>query len=450
MVEQQVAEIQGLHGPFEIPERFLQRLWLRGRFDAERLALTDGRPLRVADPGRWNHLGGPDFRDARLIAGDQTVRGDVEVHFYPGDWFVHGHDKDADYARVVLHVTLFPGPGGHRPVRTAQGEEPLHLVLLPFLPCDLEELAEEEALEALDGGEGPGWRENLRRLPGPELEARLRRLAGLRWSRKVAAARQLLDRLGWEEALHRRTLEILGYARNAWPMGNVAACFSLENLRRHPVRPEALFDAQRGCWKLQGLRPANHPLARLRQYAGLLRDRPDWPRAARAWAEDGAGAAAGAAEGGGPEGGPGEADTRAFRRECGLPGKLERLRADLLGGHLGGTRFLTWVNDGLWPLAAAAGAGSKDKAARASGAIVGRSEGGGAREAPGCLRAWWHGPPGDAPEGLVRLLRDCRPGAEAGGGVQANGWLQGMLGCAIEEETGCRQLEFSDLLARPG
>ena len=64
-----VAEIQGLYGPFTFSERLLQKIWLRGEFDAAHAVLEDGRPLRVLHPGRWNLLGGPDFRDARLSFG---------------------------------------------------------------------------------------------------------------------------------------------------------------------------------------------------------------------------------------------------------------------------------------------------------------------------------------------------------------------------------------------
>ena len=74
-----MAEIQGLYGPFVFSERLLQKIWLRGEFNAARAMVEDGRPLRVVHPGRWNLLGGPDFRHARLRLGEQELAGDVEL-----------------------------------------------------------------------------------------------------------------------------------------------------------------------------------------------------------------------------------------------------------------------------------------------------------------------------------------------------------------------------------
>jgi hypothetical protein len=51
-----VAEIQGLYGPFTFTERLLQKIWLRGEFDAAHAIAEDGRTLRILSPGRWNLL----------------------------------------------------------------------------------------------------------------------------------------------------------------------------------------------------------------------------------------------------------------------------------------------------------------------------------------------------------------------------------------------------------
>ena len=63
---QQVAEVQGLYGPFTFPEVLLQQIWRRGEFQQTAIRTTEGKALDVLHPGRWNRLGGPDFRSARL------------------------------------------------------------------------------------------------------------------------------------------------------------------------------------------------------------------------------------------------------------------------------------------------------------------------------------------------------------------------------------------------
>ena len=110
-----VAELQGIHGAFSFPERILQKIWLRGDFDRAAARLTDGRAVRIIDPGRWNLLGGPDFKQARLRfggEGDPVTTGDVEVHLRAADWDAHGHVRDRAYDDVVLHVVLFPPAAG--------------------------------------------------------------------------------------------------------------------------------------------------------------------------------------------------------------------------------------------------------------------------------------------------------------------------------------------------
>src|SRR5207302_593721 len=81
-----VAEIQGLYGPFSFSEKLFQKIWLRGDYDRTATALTDGRKIEVIHPGKWNLLGGPDFRAARFrIASGTVLTGDVELHLHASD-----------------------------------------------------------------------------------------------------------------------------------------------------------------------------------------------------------------------------------------------------------------------------------------------------------------------------------------------------------------------------
>lgn len=69
-----VAEVQGLYGPFTFSERLFQRIWLQGDFDRGAANTSAGRRVRVIHPGRWNRLGGPDFRDTRVQFEDGDER----------------------------------------------------------------------------------------------------------------------------------------------------------------------------------------------------------------------------------------------------------------------------------------------------------------------------------------------------------------------------------------
>jgi hypothetical protein len=174
-----VAEVQGLYGAFSFPERLLQKIWQRGDYNGSGLRTSSGAALKVLHPGRWNHLGGPDFAGARLMFDGREVVGDVELHLHAKDWVAHGHAGDPAYDNVVLHVVLFPcaeattaGVGG-RPI-------PI-LCLLALLHHGLEEYAEEDAMEQLAGRPLHHAQEVLGALCNEEMMTVIAGLAGRRW-----------------------------------------------------------------------------------------------------------------------------------------------------------------------------------------------------------------------------------------------------------------------------
>lgn len=395
-----VAELAGLHGAFSFPEHLLQRIWQRGDFDQKDLRLRDGRRLTLRFRGRWNRLAGPDFSGAELLLGDgeerQLVRGAVEVHLRAVDWDRHGHATDPAYDAVVLHVVLFPsmrewtmGAGGTRiPI----------LELLPLLERDLESYAEEAAVEAIAGRPYSHLREVLAAVAPDKIQEEVQKHAARRWLAKVHLARARIERLGWAEACHHATLEVLGYRPNRVPMLAVAEAWGLARWRAGEVDVEAVFLTQVDEWRVNGVRPANHPRVRLGQYARWVGASPDWPEAlvrlGRNWQT--------AAEGLG--------SARARRKNLELKAKRAELARDICGGALSGTRLDTWVCDAALPLLAARAlaAGEGDRTA--------------------IYAAYWlEWYPGDAPAELLRLARDYELGGKAGEPV-GQGSLQGLLG----------------------
>ncbi len=335
-----VAEMQGLYGPFTVAERVVQKIWLRGDFDHHRAVLTDGRKLKIRATGAWNLLGGPDFRGARVVIDGREVAGDVEVHFHAADWRAHGHESDHAYDNVALHVVLFPLGADEQPARRGDGREMPTLVLLPLLHRDLEEYASDDALEGITARDE--WRhfEELGAWPGPELQRFLLAKARQRWRQKVHFAKLRIERLGWTEAAHHTALEILGYRRNRAAMLAVAA--------RHPleawiagVEPAAIFAEGGGLWQLQGVRPANHPRARLQQYQRWVASSPDWPERILRLVADW------------PENVSATIPTKLARQLLALKTCREKLVRDLLAGAVGGPRLDNLVCDGFLPLAAA-------------------------------------------------------------------------------------------------
>lgn len=411
--EQGVAELQGMYGPVRVSERFLQLIWRRGRLAREDLLTDDGRRLRLISPGKWNHAEGPDFHGARWqVDGGPVETGDVELHFYAEDWGRHGHGSDANYNGVGLHVTLFPPGAGAGMVETQAGGRPLTLSLLPFLEEDLESLAEEEALLQMDERWDADWLGRFANMAGEDRARRLVEGAGRRWRRKRARAAVLLETQDWEQALHEKTLEVLGYSRNREPMRRLAAEFPHALLSGGEYAVETLYLAQRGSWKTVGLRPANHPRRRLGQYLELMRARPLWAGQVETWAGQLC------------EKVDGNVDcdataTRRYRRGARLIFLRRELRERLLDERITGTRLETWVAEALLPLFAA-------------------------RTGVDCFALWYHWFAGDFPDVLrKRGMAVFGKGPEAP--VASNGLFQGLMDVIMEEETGYVQLEFADL-----
>ncbi|MCV6631446.1 MAG: DUF2851 family protein [Flavobacteriaceae bacterium] len=85
-------------------EDFLQYVWKYKRFSATNMRTGDGEQVQFYKMGYHNDLAGPDFVNAQAAIGDQLWVGNVEVHINASDWYVHRHEKDANYNNVILHV----------------------------------------------------------------------------------------------------------------------------------------------------------------------------------------------------------------------------------------------------------------------------------------------------------------------------------------------------------
>lgn len=306
-------------------ERFLQQLWRHQRLKRAALRTLDGRPLTVLHPGFWNREAGPDFRDAVLRFGDEgPVTGDVEIDLSASGWTQHRHHVNPAYARVRLHaIWQASAPSPAMPLPT--------LVLADALDAPLEELRAWLGREAADpqpagllaGRCAPPFTE----LDDDQLAGLLTQAAGIRLERKASLLRARAREAGWEQALWEGLFTALGYKHNAWPMRRLgelrpqvaagpadcpASPLTLEArlLGLSGLLPaelpraggaaqshlRALWDVwwrerdafasfllPRVLWRLNGVRPANHPQRRLALAAHWLAD-PGWLGRIERWA----------------------------------------------------------------------------------------------------------------------------------------------------------------------
>lgn len=85
-------------------ESFLHFIWQYQYFNKTDLQSVKGELLTILKLGRHNHHEGPDFKDAHIRINGLDWFGSIEIHRKAADWYAHGHETDANYENVILHV----------------------------------------------------------------------------------------------------------------------------------------------------------------------------------------------------------------------------------------------------------------------------------------------------------------------------------------------------------
>jgi len=210
----------------EIAETLIWRLWQEYLPAMRPLKLCDGRTVRIFRPGRLNSDGGPDFLDAALSFGPgPPLSGDVEIHVRPADWTRHGHNRDARYNGVLLHVVMWDDAESH-PVLKQNGQHVPKLALSSHLRFSLETLHRRK--------------KRIRPSPYPCQQHRweaetfktaLLHAARIRLSEKIATLEKRLLRVSPEQTLYEHLMRAAGYAKNAEPFAKLARLLPIATLR---------------------------------------------------------------------------------------------------------------------------------------------------------------------------------------------------------------------------
>ncbi|MCX7985048.1 MAG: DUF2851 family protein [Bacteroidetes bacterium] len=128
-----------------IHERFLRHIWIKKHFTSN-LRTIDGKDLQILDIGTYNTGAGPDFLNALIVLNGVRYRGDVEIHRTPQEWFLHNHQRDPRYNRVILHVVL-DAPAHSQKILTESGRTVPVLILSHHLQRSIRSLWEEAILD---------------------------------------------------------------------------------------------------------------------------------------------------------------------------------------------------------------------------------------------------------------------------------------------------------------
>ena len=87
-------------------EKLLQYLWQFQYFNKTDLRTSAGELIEILYPGKLNTNQGPDFLEAQVRIGGTLMVGSVEIHLRTSQWIEHGHQGDANYKNVILHVVF--------------------------------------------------------------------------------------------------------------------------------------------------------------------------------------------------------------------------------------------------------------------------------------------------------------------------------------------------------
>lgn len=85
-------------------EDFIHYIWKYKKFSFSNIKTSDGEELTILNSGDYLQKEGPDFFNAQIIIADQKWAGNIEIHVKSSDWYLHRHEKDANYNNVILHV----------------------------------------------------------------------------------------------------------------------------------------------------------------------------------------------------------------------------------------------------------------------------------------------------------------------------------------------------------
>ncbi len=315
-------------------EQLLHYVWKHRLYPLAPLATTDGQTVEVIDPGLHNRNAGPDFFNAKVRIGGTLWVGNVEIHTRASDWYTHGHDQDARYDNVVLHVVEEADTG----VVTRAGRS------LPQLCLPVPEYVRTGYEALMQADHYPPCREVAGTLPRITVRSWLAALGTERLSVKAdcIAARAGRHGASWEDACFITLARAFGFGVNSDAFEQWADSLPMSAVGHHRddrFQVEAMFLGQAGLlsadtisprhraeavadpyfqrlaseyaylqrkfglvpidgsvWRFLRLRPQNFPYIRLSQLAGLyvarrfslsqLADCADLPAVRRLFATD--------------------------------------------------------------------------------------------------------------------------------------------------------------------
>lgn len=219
----------------------LHYCWKHKLFLADSLITTDGQIVDIIDTGLHNNDAGPDFFNAKVKVGGTLWVGNVEIHNRSSDWYKHGHDSDAAYNNVVLHVVEFSDAD----VTTSSGR------VVPQVRISVPQYVSRQYEELLMADKYPPCHKIVPRLSQLMLHGWLNTLQTERLEQKTQAILARLEQSGgsWEAAYFVTLARNFGFGVNGDAFETWARHIPLTQAAHHRdnlFQIEAMFFGQAG------------------------------------------------------------------------------------------------------------------------------------------------------------------------------------------------------------
>lgn len=281
-------------------ESFLHYIWKTKSFNLLDLTTTEGQKLSILQSGLPNNDGGPDFFNAQIKLEETKWAGNAEIHLKSSDWYLHHHEQDAIYDKVILHIVWEDDQPVHRmngeriPTLELKGKVKRHLL------CAYNDLIKTQNRWVPCG-------EQIKSIDAIQIDAQLSKCMVERLETKSRRIEQmhLMNKGYWESTLYQLMAKYFGFKTNALPFELLTHSLDYKIIRQYAAdlnSIEALCFGQAGflnqnfeedypkqlyqryqflqqkhqltpidrhLWKFLRMRPVNFPTIRLSQFAAL-------------------------------------------------------------------------------------------------------------------------------------------------------------------------------------